>query len=83
MTVLKKKKYLKVSHNPKLKVIIGYKIRALRVHRDMTMADLAARSGLSLSMVSKIENGKTSASLTTLHKLSKTFSVPISTFFSG
>jgi transcriptional regulator with XRE-family HTH domain len=47
----------------------------------MTVADLANVTGLSIGMLSKIENGNTSPSLTTLQVLSHAFSVPVTAFF--
>ena len=82
MAIHQKKQHHIEAHNPKLEIIIGYKIRALRHYRDMIMAELVARAGLSLSVISKIEHGTTSASLTTLHMLFETLSLPLSTFFS-
>jgi transcriptional regulator with XRE-family HTH domain len=45
------------------------------------VADLAQVTGLSIGMLSKIENGITSPSLTTLQVLSHAFSVPVTSFF--
>ena len=45
------------------------------------MSDLAAATGLSLGMLSKIENGITSPSLTTLQSLSRALGVPVTAFF--
>ena len=61
MVIHQKKQHHIEVHNPKLEIIIGYKIRALRHYRDMMMAELVARAGLSLSVISKIEHGTTSA----------------------
>jgi transcriptional regulator with XRE-family HTH domain len=83
MAISQKKKHHIEAHNPKLEIIIGYEVKALRQRRDMTMTELAERAGLSQSMISRIEHGTISASLTTLQMLSETLSVPISTFFSG
>ena len=47
----------------------------------MTVLDLANAAGLSIGMLSKIENGGTSASLATLQALAEALNVPISTFF--
>ena len=44
------------------------------------MADLAAATNISLGMLSKIENGNTSPSLTTLLSLSHALGVPITAF---
>lgn len=64
-----------------LEVAIGREVRACRTKLGITVADLAAAAGLSLGMLSKIENGMTSPSLTTLDALSKALGVPITSFF--
>jgi transcriptional regulator with XRE-family HTH domain len=60
---------------------IGRKVRALRQGLDVKLADLARSAGLSVGMLSKIENGQTSPSLTTLKALAQALNVPISMFF--
>lgn len=60
---------------------IGREVRALRQQLDMTLQDVTRVTGLSVAMISKIENGQTSPSLSTLRALSKAFSVPINYFF--
>jgi len=64
-----------------LESAIGLKVRALRQSLDVTLADLARSTGLSVGMVSKIENGQTSPSLSTLKALAQALNVPISFFF--
>jgi transcriptional regulator with XRE-family HTH domain len=64
-----------------LEVAIGHEVRACRNKLGITVSDLAAAAGLSLGMLSKIENGMTSPSLTTLQALSKALGVPITAFF--
>lgn len=64
-----------------LEVAIGREVRALRSRLGITAADLAGQTGLSVGMLSKIENGHTSASLTTLQALSRALGVPLSAFF--
>lgn len=66
-----------------LEVAIGREVRAFRQVQDITVAELARRTGLSMGMLSKIENGNTSASLTTLQSLARALSVPITAFFRG
>lgn len=66
-----------------LESAIGREVRSLRRQQGLTVADLAAITGLSIGMLSKIENGNTSPSLTTLQVLSHAFSVPITAFFKG
>lgn len=62
----------------KLEVAIGLEVRTLRKQLGITVSELAESSGLSLGMLSKIENGLTSPSLTTLQSLSHALGVPIS-----
>ncbi|MEO1140561.1 MAG: XRE family transcriptional regulator [Pseudomonadota bacterium] len=64
-----------------LEAAIGRAVREYRKARSMTVADLAEATGLSVGMLSKIENGVTSSSLTTLQVLSAGLSVPITAFF--
>jgi transcriptional regulator with XRE-family HTH domain len=66
-----------------LEVAIGREVRAHRRKQEITVAELAATTGLSIGMLSKIENGNTSPSLTTLQTLSHALAVPLTTFFKG
>jgi transcriptional regulator with XRE-family HTH domain len=64
-----------------LEVAIGREVRAYRKKLGITVADLAAATSLSLGMLSKIENGITSPSLTTLQALGRALGVPVTAFF--
>ena len=64
-----------------LESAIGREVRSFRHQQGLTVADLARITGLSIGMLSKIENGITSPSLTTLQVLSHAFSVPVTAFF--
>ncbi|MCC5958594.1 MAG: helix-turn-helix domain-containing protein [Rhodobacteraceae bacterium] len=64
-----------------LEVAIGREVRGYRHQKGMTVADLAQATGLSIGMLSKIENGNTSPSLTTLQTLANALSVPLTSFF--
>ncbi|MCC0064415.1 MAG: cupin domain-containing protein [Defluviimonas sp.] len=64
-----------------LEVAIGREVRAFRHQSGMTIADLSNRTGLSIGMLSKIENGNTSPSLSTLQALAHAMSVPLTSFF--
>ncbi len=66
-----------------LETAIGREVRAFRRQQGMTVADLSAVTGVSIGMLSKIENGITSPSLTTLQILSHAFSTPLTSFFRG
>jgi len=65
-----------------LEAAIGMKIRALRKRRDMTAAELAGLAAISVGMMSKIENGGISPSLSTLNAVAGALNVPIGEFFS-
>ncbi len=64
-----------------LEVAIGREVRAFRRQKEITVAELAQITGLSIGMLSKIENGNTSPSLTTLQTLANALSVPLTSFF--
>ena len=60
---------------------IGREIRGYRKKIGLTIAELASQASLSPGMLSKIETGNTSPSLSTLHSLSKALNVPLTAFF--
>ena len=64
-----------------LEVAIGREIHAFRKQQNITVAELAAETNLSIGMLSKIENGNTSPSLSTLQTISHALSVPLTAFF--
>ena len=64
-----------------LEVAIGREIHAFRKQQNITVAELAAETNLSIGMLSKIESGDTSPSLSTLHTISSALSVPSTAFF--
>jgi len=64
-----------------LEVAIGKEVKALRQNQRTTVKELAEQTGLSLGMLSKIENGATSPSLTTLQALASGLGVPVTAFF--
>lgn len=62
---------------------IGDRVKEERRRLGLTLQEVAARSGLSLGMISKVENAQTSPSLRTLARLSQGLDVPVTTFFRG
>ena len=64
----------------RLEAAIGRAVRGLRQRHDLTVAALAARAGLSVGMLSKIENGRTSPSLATIQRLADALGVPVTAF---
>ena len=74
---------LRDSREKVLEIAIGREVRSHRRQQNITVAELSAQTGLSIGMLSKIENGNTSPSLTTLQTLAHALSVPLTTFFKG
>lgn len=66
-----------------LEMAIGHEVRTYRKKLGLTVADLATATGMSVGMLSKIENGNISSSLGTLQALSKALGVPMTAFFRG
>ncbi len=60
---------------------LGNFIRKYRLEQHLTIADVSARAGISKGMLSKIENGQTSASLSTLTKLAQALGLTLSSLF--
>lgn len=69
--------------NRTLERALGLQVRLLRRRLDLSVADLAGAAGISLGMMSKIENGQISPSLTTVQSLAGALSVPISSLFAS
>jgi len=63
--------------------IVGERVRELRQGRGETMTHFARAASISIGMLSKIEHGQTSPSLTTLSGLARAAGVPITAFFRG
>ena len=66
-----------------LEVAIGRAVRELRRRQRLTGAELAAAAGLSVGMLSKIENGVISPSLATIQTLAHALKVPLVQLFEG
>jgi DNA-binding XRE family transcriptional regulator/mannose-6-phosphate isomerase-like protein (cupin superfamily) len=64
-----------------LELAIGHEVRGYRKQLGLTIADLAGATDMSVGMLSKIETGKISPSLTTLQSLSRALGVPLTAFF--
>lgn len=72
---------LRAGREKVLEVAIGREVRAFRKQQNITVAELSELTGLSIGMLSKIENGNTSPSLSTLQTLANSLSVPLTSFF--
>lgn len=62
---------------------LGNQIRTVRRQQDLSISDLAGSAGISNGMLSKIENGAISPSLTTLQSISTVLQVPLSSLFAS
>ncbi|WP_111473302.1 helix-turn-helix domain-containing protein [Methylobacterium sp. XJLW] len=66
-----------------LEKALGHQIRLLRRERDLSVADLGAAAGISPGMVSKMENGQISPSLSSINAIASALNVPITALFSA
>jgi transcriptional regulator with XRE-family HTH domain len=64
-----------------LESAIGTQVREFRQKLNMTVVELAKVAGLSAGMLSKIEHGLTSPSLSTMQNLAKALHVPVTALF--
>lgn len=76
-----KAKGLHVDQDNRLNADVGRRIRERRHACTLTLKQLANRTGLSVSLISQIELGKSAASLSTLRRLSTALAVRMSFFF--
>jgi len=66
-----------------LELAIGHEVRKLRKKLGLTVTDLSNATGISSGMLSKIENGNISPSLSSLQALSRALGIPLTTLFRG
>ena len=66
-----------------LEQAIGAQVRSHRTRLGLKAADLAAAAGISGSLMSKIETGQVSASLSTLQAVATALNTPLAHFFAA
>ena len=66
-----------------LEEAIGHEVKRFREKLGLTIAELAKAADLSAGMLSKIENGATSPSLSSLQALGQALQVPVTALFRG
>ncbi len=76
-----KEKGLLVDLEGRLNQEVGRRLRERRTAQQLTLKQLANRTGLSVSLISQIELGKSAASMSTLHKLATALQVRMTYFF--
>jgi transcriptional regulator with XRE-family HTH domain len=62
---------------------LGAKIRMIRRERDLSVSDLSSAASISAGMLSKIENGQISPSLSTLQSIAGALNVSLSLLFAA
>jgi transcriptional regulator with XRE-family HTH domain len=62
---------------------IGNQVREMRRDRSLSVSDLAAAADISTGMLSRIENGQISPSLSTLQSIASALAVPLSSLFAS
>lgn len=60
---------------------LGERIKALRRQRTLTLRDLSARTGFSISFLSQVERGVSSLSISSLRTIAAALGVDLSHFF--
>ena len=60
---------------------VGQKLKQARLSRKMTLKELAEKTSLSISFLSMVERGLTSAALVSLQKIAQVLEVDLSDFF--
>jgi len=72
-----------LSNNPEadLHRAIGQVIREQRTEQDLTLKQLARRTGLSVSLLSQIERAESSASISSLYKIAAALRLKMATLF--
>jgi len=72
-----------MENNDDLSGLIGRRITQKRAGLDLTLDQLAERTGVSRAMISRIERGESHASAVVLNKLSGGLGISLSTLFAG
>lgn len=62
-------------------ILVGQKLRELRLNQGLSLRALAELSGLNVNTLSLVENAKSSPSVSTLQQMAQALKVPIAAFF--
>jgi two-component system, OmpR family, response regulator len=76
-----RKKGLSLTPEEELHKVIGETIRTYRKDKTLTLKQMARRTGLSVSLLSQIERAETSASISSLYKISVGLGVKVRDLF--
>ncbi|NIM93961.1 MAG: helix-turn-helix domain-containing protein [Anaerolineales bacterium] len=64
-----------------ISVNVGFRLRALREERNLSIRALARECGISANAISMIERSRSSPSVSTLYKIADALKIPITEFF--
>ena len=76
-----RKKGIIVRPEDELHVTIGQRIRVCRKTKNLTLKQMGRRTGLSVSLLSQIERAESSASISSLYKISSALELTLSDLF--
>ena len=68
---------------PRIRLVIGDKLKALRAQKYLSQGDIKKRTGLLRCYISRIENGHTVPFVDTLEKVARALEVPMYRFFTS
>ena len=66
-----------------IQIKVGERVRSVRERRNLSLLDISQRTGLEVSMLEQIENGKLAPPLGTVIKLAKALDLKMGYFISG
>jgi transcriptional regulator with XRE-family HTH domain len=61
--------------------VFAQKLKTIRKSRNLTQEELAARSGLTLSQIARIETARTNPTLSTVFRIVRTLDIRLSELF--
>src|ERR1700677_3316726 len=62
-------------------MVIGEKLKTLRMQKNLSQGDMEKRTGLLRCYISRVENGHTVPSVDTLEKFARALEIPMYRFF--
>ncbi|HUW64220.1 MAG TPA: XRE family transcriptional regulator [Spirochaetia bacterium] len=71
-----------LNERPGEEKIIARRIHKIRLERELTLEDVAGRTGLTKGLLSKIENNRVSPPIATLVRIARALEVSLADFFS-
>lgn len=72
---------MKDKKSEKIVKVFGEKVRELRSEKNMTQLDLAAKVGLDVRQIKRIENAESTTSIVNAYLIAKALDVSIGEFF--